>query len=100
MCAVTLLAGCGGSGWSTSEAGAPVIRGDVICRGWESQGLQGVVEPIKDDPLVVAQPCVTVPPQSDVFVAPTAKNSCPGLGDRGTGQAGEHKPQVRHFYFR
>ena len=28
-CAVMLLAGCGGSGGSTADAGAPVIRGDV-----------------------------------------------------------------------
>jgi hypothetical protein len=29
VCAVMLLAGCGGSGGSATEAGAPVIRGDV-----------------------------------------------------------------------
>ena len=29
VCAVMLLAGCGGSGESATEAGAPVIRGDV-----------------------------------------------------------------------
>ena len=29
VCAVMLLAGCGGSGGSATEAGAPIIRGDV-----------------------------------------------------------------------
>jgi hypothetical protein len=29
VCAVMLLAGCGGSGGSSAEAGAPVIRGDL-----------------------------------------------------------------------
>ena len=30
VCAVMLLAGCGGSGGSATEAGAPVIRGEVV----------------------------------------------------------------------
>jgi hypothetical protein len=33
-CAVMLLAGCGGSGGSAADAGAPVIRGDVVAAGY------------------------------------------------------------------
>ena len=33
VCAVMLLAGCGGSGWSASDASTPVIRGDVAEAG-------------------------------------------------------------------
>ena len=36
VCAVMLLAGCGGSGGSASEAGAPVVRGDVAGGGCEA----------------------------------------------------------------
>ena len=35
-CAVMLLAGCGGSGGSSADAGAPVVRGDTLGRDWES----------------------------------------------------------------
>jgi hypothetical protein len=36
VCAVMLLAGCGGSGDSAIEEGAPVVRGDVAATGSES----------------------------------------------------------------
>ncbi len=36
VCAVMLIAGCGGSGESTSEVSAPVIRGDVAGAGCEA----------------------------------------------------------------
>ena len=36
LCAVMLLAGCGGSGGSATEAAAPVIRGDVAGGGCEA----------------------------------------------------------------
>jgi hypothetical protein len=33
-CAVMFLAGCGGSGGTAADAGAPVIRGDVVAAGY------------------------------------------------------------------
>ena len=56
-CAVMLLAGCGGSGGSAADAGAPVIRGDAFC------------EPAKDSWIVTAAARGVT--RTVIFTAPT-----------------------------
>ena len=51
LCAVMLLAGCGGSGGGAADAGAPAIRGDVASSDTSDPGDSGVTSPF--DPEVI-----------------------------------------------
>ena len=52
VCAVMLLAGCGGSGGSATEAGAPVIRGDVAGDSASTVVVPGSLIPVVPNPEV------------------------------------------------